>query len=196
MEPWLRQLGLCFPESLVIRHPVNRGKGAAVRTGVRCSLGERVLICDADGATDLQELCTLDAELSRGGDLACGSRCQGTASRTAFRRALAALFSVAVWRLTRLSVADTQCGFKLFRGDLARELFAQVREEGYLYDVEVLMLAEQRGLRIREIGIKWLEIPGSKVRPLRDGLRMLWGLLGLRRRISRSDGPLAVRKAA
>lgn len=195
LEPWLRQLGLCFPEVLVIRHSVNRGKGAAVRTGVRCSLGERILVCDADGATALEEILRLDAAVVEGCDVACGSRRSGSALRTPFRRTIAALFSFAVRIFTGLPVTDTQCGFKLFQGDVARDLFENIREDGYLYDVELLLLAHERGIPIREIEIEWREMPGSKVRPVRDGWRMLWGLVGLRKRMS-GGCSVPVRKAA
>jgi dolichyl-phosphate beta-glucosyltransferase len=79
-------------------------------------------------------------------------------------------------------IADTQCGFKLFRADVAMSLFADVVCAGWAFDVEVLALAERRGFRVAEIPVSWHEAPGSKVRVLWDGPRMLFALWGIRRR--------------
>lgn len=75
---------------------------------------------------------------------------------------------------------DTQCGFKLFDGETARELFRQARIDRFAYDVEILALAKKRGYRVAEVPIKWLNDPKSKVRPVRDSLQMLVDLIRIR----------------
>ena len=87
-------------------------------------------------------------------------------------------------RLVKLLVMDnfndTQCGFKLFRGDVARELFREARIDRFAYDVEILALAIRKGYRVAEVPIQWLNDPASKVNPIRDSLKMLVDLVKIR----------------
>ena len=77
-------------------------------------------------------------------------------------------------------IGDTQCGFKLFRGDVARSLFAEARIDRFAYDVEILFLARRRGLAIAEVPVVWINSPESKVAVVRDSLRMLFDVLRIR----------------
>ena len=97
------------------------------------------------------------------------------------RSVLGSLFNAAV-RLSGIKgIADTQCGFKLFRRIVAQELFAYASIDGFGFDLELLYLAQQRGYRIAEVPVNWSDKPGSKVRVLRDGLAMLRELAVIRR---------------
>jgi hypothetical protein len=82
---------------------------------------------------------------------------------------------------------DTQCGFKLMRGDVGRRLFAEMTVDRYAYDVELVWLAVRNDLRVVEIGVEWSDRPGSRVQVLRDGLRMLADVVRLRRRFRSAD---------
>jgi dolichyl-phosphate beta-glucosyltransferase len=163
----------------------NQGKGAAVRAGVLASRGHEVLFSDADLSTPIEELARLRAALAAGADVAIGSRVAGTGieRRQPFlRRLQGRTFRLAVRALGFRSLArigDTQCGFKLFRGPVARELFARTTLSGFAFDVEVLALAHPRH-RVDEIGVAWVHAEGSKVRPGLDALRMLRDLARLR----------------
>ncbi|MFI5327887.1 MAG: glycosyltransferase family 2 protein, partial [Candidatus Rokuibacteriota bacterium] len=89
--------------------------------------------------------------------------------------------------LRRLGVApvlDTQCGFKLIRGVAAAARFPQVTTDGFGFDVELLRLAGRRGFRVAEVAVSWADQPGSKVRVLREGPRMLYEVLAARRRLA------------
>jgi dolichyl-phosphate beta-glucosyltransferase len=77
-------------------------------------------------------------------------------------------------------IQDTQCGFKLFRGDVARELFAAARIDRFAWDVEILYLAQRRGLAIAEVPVLWFNSPESKVRVVRDAIQTLWDVLRIR----------------
>ena len=94
------------------------------------------------------------------------------------------MFNFLLRRLGVAPVLDTQCGFKLFRGAAAAALFPQVTTDGFGFDVELLMLAERRGFRIAEVAVNWADQPGSKVRVLREGPRMLYEVLAARRRLA------------
>ena len=171
----------------LIRLPRNRGKGAAVRAGMRAARGGLQLFADADGATPIGELERLEAAVNNGADIAIGSRT--LASRDSryrvkarlHRTLLGNLFNRVVRLLGVGGIHDTQCGFKLFRKAVAQDLFSVARIDGYGFDLELLYLARQRGYRIAEVPINWADQPGSKVRVLSDGLGMLGEMLAIRR---------------
>lgn len=176
----------------VVRHSCNLGKGAAVKSGVLASRGDLVLIMDADLAVPLAEFSKLETALNIDADLVAGSRSAPGAAvmRSSWKRKLAGkIFSILVRSLTGLSYRDTQCGFKLFRGDIARALFRLAWCRGYCFDVETLMLAEKLNLQIQEVGIEWHDRPGSKVQLIRDSFRMFRDLMIIRRRFAVATSP-------
>jgi dolichyl-phosphate beta-glucosyltransferase len=173
----------------LLRHERNRGKGAAVRTGVLASRGELILVSDADLSTPIAEAEKL-LPLMDEADVAIGSR---TAPGAELRRPQGRprqLLGKAFNRLLRAAglttFRDTQCGFKLWRRDAAQRVFAACRIDGFAFDVEALLLAEKAGFRIAETGVVWINSPKSRVRMLRDSLAMFLAVLGLRLRMSRS----------
>ncbi|MCL6557714.1 MAG: glycosyltransferase family 2 protein [Firmicutes bacterium] len=177
----------------VIRQPVNSGKGAAVKAGVLAARGDLILVTDADLATPLTELPKLLAALETGADIAIGSRAApGARVRRASlnRKAAGKIFVFLVRFLNGLKYGDTQCGFKLFKGEAARAVFSSVDCRGYAYDVEALVLAGKMGFAVREVGVSWEDRHGSKVKLLRDSLRMLKELLEIRKRFNESCSPV------
>ena len=92
-------------------------------------------------------------------------------------------------RIVRILVLDdfndTQCGFKLFSGDVARRLFKHTHINRFAYDVEILALAKERGYRILEVPVKWVNSPASKVDPIFDSLQMLFDLIKIRMRMGK-----------
>lgn len=170
-----------------IRLPQNRGKGAAVKAGLLASKGERVLVSDADFSTPIEEIEKLEAQLGRA-EIAIGSRAirgSDVRERQPFYRVLLGKAGNKVIRLFAVrGIADTQCGFKLFEGEAARSLAAELTIDGFAYDVELLWLARRRGLRIAEVGVIWVNSVASKVDPLRAAFSALRDvvLMRLRRR--------------
>lgn len=162
----------------VTGYPVNRGKGYAVRQGVAVSAGDIIAFMDADGSTPVRELARLSVPIqNRQADIVIGSRrAEGatvTAGQSFVRQFLGRAFAQHSRIVLGLDVRDTQCGFKVFRGSVARALFAALRCDGFAFDLELLAEARARGLRVLERGVEWRERSGSTVRPLRDGIRML-----------------------
>jgi dolichyl-phosphate beta-glucosyltransferase len=162
----------------VLSYPVNRGKGYAVRQGMAASTGQVVAFMDADGSTPVSELTRLSAPILREeADIVIGSRrVKGAAvavNQSLSRQLLGRAFALHAQVVLGLRVQDTQCGFKVFRGPVARDLFASLRCDGFAFDLEVLAAARERRLRVQERGVEWHERSGSTVQPLRDGLRML-----------------------
>ncbi len=178
-----------WPQLQVVRHDVNRGKGSAVRTGVRSSMGDIVLVSDADGACPLREESKLRSKLMDGADIAIGSRRVGQSlerSRVWYRGTLGWCFALLTRKMTGLDLHDTQCGFKMFRGPVARQLLGMCPRDDYLFDVVVLMSAKSLGFRIEEVGVSWTEMAGSQLRLVRDSWKMVTGLLTVRRQVKRA----------
>ena len=169
----------------LVVHERNQGKGAAVRTGVMEARGQYVLFADADGATPIKEVWKLLAAARNGADVVIGSRKAASddvrRERSFLRESIGSVF----YRVTNLvalpSIADTQCGFKLFERSAARRIFELLTESGWAFDVEVLFLAQKLGYSIEEVAVNWFAVEGSKVRP-RDAFRMLVSLFRIRRR--------------
>lgn len=186
LDQVLARVAAEWPLLRVIRHEHNQGKGAAVRTGVLASRGARVLFADADGATPIDQEPRLTEAICRGAQVAVGSRLADGDGLNRSRQWLRGLGGRAFAALARwllgLSVRDPQCGFKMFVGDVARRLFVDVRESGYLFDLELLTLAARQGLTVAEVPVNWQEIPGGHLRLFRALPRILLGLLLLRHR--------------
>ncbi len=175
----------------LLRLPENRGKGAAVRAGVLRSAGRLVLFTDADGATPIAEVTRLRAAIDSGADIAIGSRAipdeDVTVKAHLHRRVMGRVFNLLVAILTVRGFQDTQCGFKLFRGEAGRRLFSRLRMSGFSFDVEALLVAGLDGLRISEIPVNWADQPGSRVRLVRDSIRMARDLVRIRGHVLRGS---------
>jgi dolichyl-phosphate beta-glucosyltransferase len=183
----VRNLARVHPAIRVERFEENHGKGYAVRAGMRTARGTLRLMADADGATPIAEIGRLEKAIEQGADLAVGSRAlrdRSVARRVrAHRQLVGTVFNLIVRTLGVWHVTDTQCGFKLFRGEVAAELFPEVRTDGFGFDVELLLLAQRRGYRIVEVPINWVDQPGSRVSVIKEGPRMLAQVLAARLRL-------------
>ncbi|WP_327359195.1 dolichyl-phosphate beta-glucosyltransferase [Streptomyces sp. NBC_01304] len=177
------------PRIHVIHGEHNRGKGHALRRGVLASYGHRVLITDADLATPIEELDRLEKELSaepaeaRGAAIGSRARPGATIERHQhrLRELLGRAGNCAIRALAVPGIRDTQCGFKLFDGDRAREAFAVSRLDGWTIDVEILQYLRRAGLTVTEVPVRWAHQSGSKVRP-RDYAKVLGELTLLKAR--------------
>lgn len=182
----LRDVERDWPQLRMIEHEQNRGKGAAVRTGMLAAQHALCLFADADGATPIEEEARLRGAVERGADVAVGSRLMRSSEvvcrRSRSRALLGRFFAQTTRWLIRLPVRDTQCGFKMFRREVAQRLFASTNECGYLFDIELLMLAQRLGYRIAEVPIHWSDQPGSQLDMTRESWRIARGLWRLRRR--------------
>jgi glycosyltransferase involved in cell wall biosynthesis len=163
------------------------GKGRGIRLGVARARGRVIGFCDADYKTPIEELEKVLPWVEAGWDVVIGSRCVAESRievpQALYRQlgsrafALGMHLVIGLWRLH-----DTQCGFKFFRGEVARDLFGRGRIDGYMFDVEILHLAERAGYRIKEVGVRWrddgdsrLELVAGNWRNLLDVLRIRFG---------------------
>src|SRR6266487_2622019 len=163
----------------------NRGKGAAVRSGLLAAQKPIGLFFDADLSTPLGETPKLIEPIANGEiDIALGSRAldRGLIGiHQPWRREQAGrAFNLIVRLATGLPFWDTQCGFKAFRLDVCRPILEAARLDGFAFDVELLYLARRAELRIREIPVRWNHAEGSKVQFFKDSLQMLREVIALR----------------
>lgn len=171
-------------------HAVNRGKGAAVRTGVLATRGDAVLFCDADMSTPPETLREFLDVLAAGADVVVGNRKGGGARierwQPPIRTWLGLGFTWLSNAMTGMSVSDYTCGFKLFRGEPGRAVFAEMETDRWVFDVEFIARAARRGLVIREVPVTWRHVDDTRVRLLRDVIRSFSELLALRQRLGRA----------
>lgn len=159
-------------------YDVNRGKGFAVRTGLQLATGDQVLFTDCDLSTPLDEYARLSAALEAGADVAIGSRALDTSVLEVHQpRYREVLGRAANGLLRRLDphlggFRDTQCGFKLFRGPVARFLATKQTIERWGFDFEVLHVAVKHGYRVTEVPVRWAHSGSSSLKPV-DYLRTL-----------------------
>lgn len=165
------------PNIRLLRHPQNRGKGAAVRTGMMAAAGGQILFADADNSTPIGELLKLQNALQGGADVAMGSRYLSGSNvvlkqplgRRAMSRAGNLLFRIVLG----LPFADTRCGFKLFNSDARDKVFPLQTLERWGFDTEILVIARRQGLKVAEVPVEWYDKPNSTIHPWRDSLRTL-----------------------
>jgi dolichyl-phosphate beta-glucosyltransferase len=183
----------------LVRHSRNRGKGAAVRSGFLHSRGAEILLCDADLATPIGELAVLAASGSPA-SVRIGSRALDRSliatRQPSYRDLMGRTFNLAVRALVLPGIHDTQCGFKLFPGELGRALAAAQRIDGFAYDVELLFLGRRWGAPLVEVPVRWRHVEASRVEPLKHSAEMLRDLLWLRLRAAAGRLPPAHPPAA
>jgi glycosyltransferase involved in cell wall biosynthesis len=156
------------PAVRVLKNPGNRGKGYSVRHGMLEARGDWCLFTDADLSAPIEELEKLwTAVQSEGAEIAIGSRALDRSligvHQPGMRENAGKIFNAVMRVVVGLNIADTQCGFKLFRGDIVKKVFSRQRLERFGFDVEVLFIAKQLGLRIAEVPVRWNHAEGSKV---------------------------------
>jgi dolichyl-phosphate beta-glucosyltransferase len=164
--------------------PRNRGKGRALAEGVAAATGSEILVTDADLSTPIEEIEKLQAELDKGAGVAIASRAlRGSRveiSQPVYRVLMGKAFNLIVQAVLLPGIWDTQCGFKLFRADLAKDVFAALTTDGFGYDPEVLYRAKKKGVRIAEVPVVWRNSAPTKVSPIRSSLDMFKHVLRIR----------------
>jgi dolichyl-phosphate beta-glucosyltransferase len=169
----------------LLQNPGNRGKGYSVRHGMLDAKGDWLLFSDADLSTPFEELEKLWGAVERErAQAAIGSRDLDRSlvgvRQPLFREFGGRFFNVVIRLITGLPFHDTQCGFKLFEGAAAREIFKRQRVERFGFDVEVLFISQRLGYRTLEVPVRWNDVAGTKVKMLGalaaflDPLKVRW----------------------
>jgi dolichyl-phosphate beta-glucosyltransferase len=180
-------------ETRLLENFPNRGKGAAVRSGLLEATKTIGLFSDADLSTPIDEIPKLIEPIAAGEvDIAFGSRALNRrliGNRQPWRREQGGrVFNLFVRLVTGLPFWDTQCGFKAFRLAVCRPILEAARTKGFGFDVELLYLAQQAHLRMREVPVRWNHNEGSKIRLVHDSWQMLREVFELRVHAPPSEG--------
>ncbi len=175
-------------EIKVERYNHHRGKGYAVRKGIEQTSGEYVMFADSGCCVPYEDtLRGLELIKSGACDIAHGSRkmrgCHIEKAQSLYRRICSKLFHWFVIHDMKIPAefTDTQCGFKIYRGDIARHLYGECITDGFTFDIEIIMRAQKEGYRIKEFPIDWTCDPDSRLSPTRSSWRVLSELLTIRR---------------
>jgi glycosyltransferase involved in cell wall biosynthesis len=173
-----------YPSLRLVKNPGNRGKGYSVRNGMLHATGEVMLFSDADLSSPIGETDKLFAALGEGADVAIGSRWLRTELQTQrqplHRQLFGRIFNLALRLILGLRFHDTQCGFKAFTRPAAQAIFPLQQIERWGFDPEILFLARKFGFKVAEVPVKWAHSEGTRLHPLRDGIRMFFELLKIR----------------
>ena len=168
----------------VIAQQDNRGKGCSVRVGMLEARGQWRLFTDADFSTPIDELDKFWPKTKEGGEVLIGSRAltqsQVDVHQNPLRETMGRVFNLLLRMLGLSGIRDTQCGFKMFSARAAELVFNELELDGFAFDVEALLRARRHKLHIEEIPVRWINSPDSKVRVVRDSLRMLLDILRLK----------------
>lgn len=180
----VREMMRELPSLRLIANGRNRGKGYSVRRGMLEAHGPIALFTDADLSTPIDEWQKLNTAIQAGNDIAIGSRAMDrsliSVHQSRFREIAGIIFNGFVRLIVGLSFEDTQCGFKAFVLPRSRIVFEQQRIEEFGFDPEILFLAKRHGLRAVEVPVRWAHDSATKVRVVRDSLRMFEDLLYIR----------------
>jgi len=168
----------------VVSYGANRGKGYALQQGITRSCGEYVLFSDADLSTPIEELDQMWPWFKQGYDVVQGSRKMPGAAvelhQPWMRENMGKVYTSLSNLIARVDVSDVTCGFKCYRGEVARHIYSLQRIYGWSFDTEIIHIARQHHYRLKEIPVRWRDERGTKVHLLGDSLRSFQGLLQIR----------------
>lgn len=180
----VREYSRAHPQIQLVGNPGNRGKGFSVRNGMMHARGEICLFTDADLSSPIGEAEKLFTAIRNGADIAIGSRWLRAELQTErqplYRQLFGRIFNLLLRLVLGLHYMDTQCGFKAFRRDAARQIFPMQKIERWGFDPEILFLARRRKLRTVEVPVIWAHSEGTRLHPFRDGIRMFGDVMRIR----------------
>ena len=173
---------------LKVIHEEQRGKGLAVQRGMLEATGDYRFFCDADLSMPIEQVLRFLPPALDSVDVSIGSREVAGAHRIdepGYRHLIGRVFNTMVRWMVLPGLQDTQCGFKCFRGEIADQVFPLQTLAGMSFDAEVLFIARKMGYTIQEVPIDWTFNADSRVRLVRDSLRMAFDLLDIRLKSAR-----------
>jgi glycosyltransferase involved in cell wall biosynthesis len=177
-----------MPGLRLVRSTPNRGKGSAVRIGMLAARGQLRIMSDADGSMPPEQIPALIAPIvACQADIAIGSRYAPGAKtdvrQPLYRVAWSRLCNRVIQRTLVPGVRDTQCGFKAFTAEAARDLFRRGKIDGWAFDLEILAVAKRREYRVTEVGVEWSDDGRSRVNPLKDLWKVIREAVTIRRNL-------------
>ena len=172
------------PRLRLLQNPGNRGKGYSVRNGMLHARGELLLFSDADLSSPIEEADKLFAAIAGGADVAIGSRWLRrdlqTQRQPFYRQIFGRIFNLMLRLTLGLTFKDTQCGFKAFTRQAGQKIFPLQKIERWGFDPELLYLARKLDFKVAEVPVEWAHREGTRISPLRDGIKMFAEMLKIR----------------
>ncbi len=161
----------------------HQGKGGALKKGVKSAQGEWLIFFDIDIATPMDEYNNFEKWMGRF-DVIIGSRKMKGAHievhQPFFREFGGKVFTLLTNTLVTRNISDVTCGFKLFKTKIAKDLFQRSRLADWSFDAEILYLAQKKGVKIKEVPVRWKDDPQTKVNLMKDTIDAFYGLLKIR----------------
>ncbi len=169
----------------ILKNEKNKGKGYSIKRGMLEAIGDYVLFSDADLSTPIEELEKFWKYLDEGYDIVIGSRALKESvlevRQPFYRELMGRIFNFIVRHILNFKLRDTQCGFKIFKRDVANKIFSIQKIEGWSFDVEILYIATKLNYRIKEVPVRWINSPLTKVNPFKDAINMFIDITKLRK---------------
>ena len=170
----------------ILNIPSNNGKGFALKKGISLAKKNWILTIDADISVSLIQINNWIRKkyLNKKVYIYFGSR-NLTNSRVDYkihRKLLGHIFSIILKKLFDIKLKDTQCGFKLYRKDIAKKIFTKVHDKGFVHDVEVILISKKLNYFIKELPVKWTHKKNSKLNLINDSLKMFLKLLSIKKK--------------
>jgi len=161
-----------------IRYDINRGKGYAVKIGVLQARGDHILFADAGACVPYIEMKKGLCLLQNGYDVALGSRAlaesQVLKKQPLYRQFGSRAFGLVMRSIIEVNpIQDTQCGFKIFKREAANAIFNRNKIDGFMFDIEIILIAKKLGYRIKEFPVTWKNDPDTRFNPIRGSIRNL-----------------------
>jgi dolichyl-phosphate beta-glucosyltransferase len=167
----------------LVKNHKNKGKGFSVKRGFLEAKYEYVLFSDADMATPIEEVDNMINTIKHA-DIVMASRnlkdSKILTKQPYYRIVLGKIFPLIVRLLLLPGIKDTQCGFKLYRKEVAKSIALVQKMNGFAFDVEQLYIAKRKGCVIKEVPVQWIDQKGSKVDPIKDSIRMLRDIIKIK----------------
>lgn len=179
----VREFSAKYPQIILLDNQTNHGKGYVIRQAMLRATGQRCLFMDADGSTTISEVTSMFPYFENGYDVVIGSRRVGGSKivldQPRLRIFLGWIFRNLVNWIFDLNIIDTQNGFKMFSGKAVKKIFTHQKINGWAFDVEVLYLAKQNGLKIAEVPISWTNDMETKV-TFQSSIKMIVDLVKIK----------------
>lgn len=180
----IREYSMKSPMVALVQNPYNQGKGAAVRRGMLHAQGQYLLFSDADLSAPIGDVERLIPYLEQGYDIAIGSRNikDKDVKIVAIpkRMFMGRCFHWFVQSLILPGYKDTQCGFKLFKHDVAKHIFSLQKLDRFSFDVEILYLAKKHGYKVKEVAVNWVHVDNSRINLFSDPVQMFIDILKIK----------------
>ncbi len=167
----------------ILENVYNKGKGYAVRNGIMQATGDYILFMDADNSTRIFEIERVLPSFKEGFDIVIGSRRLKNVpgniviSQPSYRHVLGEIYIYISRLFFKISVRDYNCGFKIFKNNVAKKIFSKQMMDDWSFDLETLFLVEKYCFKIKEVPVNWKHYKGSKVRPVLDGIKSFISIL-------------------